>query len=81
MVHDPQLTIYSLALSRLTRLRLLHFSCAWFDGEHFYEFYPLHVVHKAPARGTALTRRVHLRVEDTWPKNCTLKFLRELVTG
>lgn len=41
-----QLTIYALALSRLTGLRLFHFKCAWFDGEHFYEFYPLHVVHK-----------------------------------
>jgi transposase-like protein len=43
-----QLTIYALALSRLTGLRLFHFKCAWFDGEHFYEFYPLHVVHKKP---------------------------------
>jgi hypothetical protein len=43
-----QLTIYALALSRLTGLRLFHFKCAWFDGEHFYEFYPLHVVHKSP---------------------------------
>jgi transposase-like protein len=47
-----QLTIYALALSRLTGLRLFHFKCAWFDGEHFYEFYPLHVVHKP--RGKAL---------------------------
>ena len=43
-----QLTIYALALSRLTGLRLFDFKCAWFDGEHFYEFYPLHVVHKTP---------------------------------
>jgi hypothetical protein len=43
-----QLTIYALALSHLTGLRLFHFKCAWFDGEHFYEFYPLHVVHKRP---------------------------------
>ena len=45
-----QLTIYALALSRLTGIRLFHFKCAWFDGEHFYEFYPLHVVHKPVAR-------------------------------
>lgn len=45
-----QLTIYALALSRLTGLRLFDFKCAWFDGEHFYEFYPLHVVHKRPPR-------------------------------
>lgn len=41
-----QLTIYALALSRLTGLRLHHFKCAWFDDEHYFEFYPLHVVHK-----------------------------------
>jgi hypothetical protein len=38
--------IYALALSRLTGLRLYHFKCAWFDDEHYFEFYPLHVVHK-----------------------------------
>ncbi|MFC1596206.1 PD-(D/E)XK nuclease family protein [Candidatus Margulisiibacteriota bacterium] len=41
-----QLTIYALALSRLTGLRLFHFVCAWFDDENYYEFFPLHVVHK-----------------------------------
>lgn len=41
-----QLMIYALALSRRTGLRLYHFKCAWFDDEHYYEFYPLHVVHK-----------------------------------
>lgn len=41
-----QLMIYALALSRLTGLRLYHFKCAWFDDEHYFEFYPLHVVHK-----------------------------------
>jgi hypothetical protein len=25
------------------------FTCAWFDDRHYFEFYPLHVVHK---RGT-----------------------------
>lgn len=40
------LTIYALALSRLTGLRLMDFKCAWFDGDHFYEFYPLHVVQR-----------------------------------
>ena len=45
-----QLTIYALALSRLTGIRLFHFKCAWFDGEHFYEFYPLAVVHKRSPR-------------------------------
>jgi transposase-like protein len=41
-----QLTIYALALSRLTGLRLYHFKCAWFDEDDYYEFYPLHVVYK-----------------------------------
>ncbi|MFH1428405.1 MAG: PD-(D/E)XK nuclease family protein [Candidatus Margulisiibacteriota bacterium] len=41
-----QLTIYALALSRLTGLRLYHFACAWFDDENYYEFFPLHVVYK-----------------------------------
>jgi len=41
-----QLTIYALALSRLTTLRLYHFKCAWFDEENYFEFFPLHVVYK-----------------------------------
>ena len=46
-----QLTIYALALSRLTGLRLYHFKCAWFDDEHYSEFYPLHVVYKKKTGG------------------------------
>lgn len=41
-----QLTWYALALSRLTGLRLFNFTCAWFDENDFYQFYPLHVVKK-----------------------------------
>ncbi|OIN86244.1 MAG: hypothetical protein AUJ50_04180 [Candidatus Aenigmarchaeota archaeon CG1_02_38_14] len=41
-----QLTTYALALARLTGLRLYHFKCAWFDGQNYYEFFPLHVVYK-----------------------------------
>ena len=41
-----QLTIYAMALSRLTGLRLFEFKCAWFDEENYFEFYPLHVLHK-----------------------------------
>jgi hypothetical protein len=41
-----QLTIYALALSRLTGLKLFHFKCAWFDENDYFEFYPLHVVMK-----------------------------------
>ena len=41
-----QLMVYALALSRRTGLRLYDFVCAWFDERHYFEFYPLHVVHK-----------------------------------
>lgn len=41
-----QLMVYALALSRRTGLRLFDFTCSWFDEHHYYEFYPLHVVHK-----------------------------------
>jgi ATP-dependent exoDNAse (exonuclease V) beta subunit len=41
-----QLTSYALALSRLTGLKLMDFKCAWFDEHHYYEFFPLHIVHK-----------------------------------
>jgi len=45
-----QLTIYALALARLTGIRLYHFKCAWFDDENYYEFFPLHVVYKLKKR-------------------------------
>ncbi len=41
-----QLTLYALALSRLTGIRLYHMKCAWFDDKNYYEFFPLHVVYK-----------------------------------
>jgi hypothetical protein len=41
-----QLMVYALALSRRTGLRLYDFVCTWFDERHYFEFYPLHVVHK-----------------------------------
>jgi len=41
-----QLTIYALALSRLTGLKVFNFKCAWFDEKDYFEFYPLHVVYK-----------------------------------
>ncbi|MFH1955837.1 MAG: PD-(D/E)XK nuclease family protein [Patescibacteria group bacterium] len=41
-----QLTLYAMGLSRLTGLRLFEFKCAWFDEENYFEFYPLHVLHK-----------------------------------
>jgi len=45
-----QLTVYALAMSRLTGIRLYHFKCAWFDKTHYYEFFPLHVVYKKVMR-------------------------------
>ncbi len=45
-----QLTIYALALARLTGLRLYNFKCAWFDSQNYYEFFPLHVVYKIKKR-------------------------------
>ncbi|MFH2022041.1 MAG: hypothetical protein ABIJ33_02030 [Patescibacteria group bacterium] len=45
-----QLTLYAMALSRLTGLRLFEFKCAWFDENNYYEFYPLHVLYK-PQKG------------------------------
>jgi len=46
-----QLTLYAMALSRLTGLRLFELKCAWFDENDYFEFYPLHVLHK-PKRGS-----------------------------
>jgi transposase-like protein len=45
-----QLTLYALALSRLTGLRLYDFKCAWFDEQDYFEFFPLHVVYKLRQR-------------------------------
>ena len=41
-----QLTLYALAMSRLTGLRMFEFKCAWFDEKDYFEFFPLHTVHK-----------------------------------
>jgi hypothetical protein len=45
-----QLMFYALALSRRTGLRLFDFTCAWFDEQHYFEFYPLHVVYRKRRR-------------------------------
>ncbi|MCL4374505.1 hypothetical protein M1523_01450 [Patescibacteria group bacterium] len=52
-----QLTLYAMALSRLTGLRLYEFKCAWFDEKDYFEFYPLHVLHKS--RKTKRRRKVY----------------------
>ena len=41
-----QLTIYALALSKLTGMKLTDFKCAWFDENSYYEFFPLPIVYK-----------------------------------
>jgi transposase-like protein len=51
-----QLTLYAMALSRLTGLRLFEFKCAWFDEKDYFEFYPLHVLHKT--KGAARRRNI-----------------------
>ena len=43
-----QLTLYALALSRLTGLMLKDFKCAWFDENDYFEFFPPHIVYKKP---------------------------------
>jgi transposase-like protein len=41
-----QLLLYALALASRTRLPLKLFVCTWFDEKDYFEFYPLHAVHK-----------------------------------
>ncbi|HEV2561175.1 MAG TPA: PD-(D/E)XK nuclease family protein [Rhizomicrobium sp.] len=56
----PQLMTYALALSRRTGLKLFDFVCAWFDENHYFEFYPLHVVHKRASHIVSLSARTEL---------------------
>jgi len=51
-----QLTLYALAMSRLTGLRLFDFKCAWFDEKNYFEFFPLHVVYKLRQRQARVPR-------------------------
>jgi transposase-like protein len=61
-----QLTLYALALSRLTGLRVFNFKCAWFDEKDYFEFYPLHVVYK----GRKNKRRKNIKtIEGTYRIN------------
>ena len=45
-----QLTMYAMALSRLTGLRMYDFKCAWFDEKDYFEFFPLHAVYEKRIR-------------------------------
>lgn len=72
-----QLTLYAMALSRLTGLRLFEFKCAWFDEKDYFEFYPLHVLHKpkkarrrrkvATKEGIYAVNRNEVKVESLRP--------------
>lgn len=48
---DPD---FALVLSRRTGLRLYDFTCAWFDHDRYFEFFPLQVVWKKPSRTLGL---------------------------
>ncbi len=61
-----QLTIYALALSRLTGLKVFNFKCAWFDEKDYFEFYPLHVVYKPDRRRR---RNKITTIEGSYPIN------------
>jgi len=70
-----QLTLYAMALSRLTGLRLFEFKCAWFDEEDYFEFYPLHVLHK-PRKGRR--RRNVKTIEGTYSINRKSNFFERI---
>jgi len=59
-----QLTLYALALSRLTGIRLFHMRCAWFDSKNYYEFFPLQIVHKLKKGKRMPGEQVRLKNEN-----------------
>ena len=66
-----QLTLYAMALSRLTGLRLFEFKCAWFDEKDYFEFFPLHVLYKPVARRrrkNVATKEGRYRINQNWKK-------------
>jgi len=46
-----QLTLYALALTRLTGLRLFDIKCAWFNEDQYCEFFPRSLLAQARPRG------------------------------
>lgn len=72
-----QLTLYAMALSRLTGLRMFELKCAWFDENDYFEFYPLHVIYKPKRKrqrrkiqtieGTYLINRIKEKIERIRP--------------
>lgn len=77
-----QLTLYALALSRMTGLRVFNFKCAWFDEKDYFEFFPLHVVYKnrrnrrrrniVTKEGVYEINRNKFKVENLRPKEIKL---------
>lgn len=59
-----QLTMYALALSRLTGLRLYELKCAWFDDRNYYEFFPLHVVYKKKGRSRIRISKDQIKLDE-----------------
>lgn len=66
-----QLTLYAMALSRLTGLRMYCFKCAWFDEKDYFEFFPLHVVYKGRGkkRKPRIDRKNILTKEGVYVRN------------
>ena len=73
-----QLTIYALALSRLTGLKVYNFKCAWFDEKDYFEFYPLHVVFKP---GKKRKRRNITTIEGNYKLNDNPKKVEQIRPG
>src|SRR5437016_4104839 len=48
-----QLTIYALALSRLTGLKLFNIKCAWFNENEYCEFFPRTILSRGRGRSSA----------------------------
>jgi len=70
-----QLTIYALALSRLTGLKVFNFKCAWFDEKDYFEFFPLHVVYKPDKKRR---RRKVNTIEGTYVLNENAKKIEKI---
>jgi len=66
---DRAINCLCLTLSRLKRLRLFHFKCAWFDRENYFEFYPLHVVYKKKIK-KRITSPKDLKFQKDITKKC-----------
>ncbi len=48
-----QLTVYALALSHLTGIKLFDIKCAWFNEHEYCEFFPRVLLSRSETRRTA----------------------------